>query len=64
MLSKLLIDMTGIARSLRMNKDEEADLINEIVIAQGELLRLMIWAKRLYTDLEPLKKLLILDENK
>ena len=47
-----------------MTRDEEADLINEIVIAQGELLRLMIWAKRLYTDLEPLKKLLILDENR
>ena len=47
-----------------MDRDDEADLINKIVIAQGELLRLMIWAKRLYNDLEPLKRLLILDENK
>jgi len=28
-----------------MTRDEEADLINEIVIAQGELLRLIIWLK-------------------
>lgn len=47
-----------------MTKEEEADLINKIAIAQGELIRLVVWAKRLYNDLEPLKRLLILEENK
>jgi len=47
-----------------MTRDEEADLINKLVIVQGELLRLIIWAKRLYNDIEPLKRLLILDENR
>ena len=64
MPNKPLTDMKGIQRSSRMNKDEEADLINKLVIVQGELLRLIIWAKRLYNDIEPLKRLLILDENK
>lgn len=47
-----------------IDKDEYAELINKIVIAQGETLRLITWAKKLYEDLEPLKRLLIMEENK
>ena len=39
-----------------MNREQKADLINRIVASQGELQRLMIWASRLFDDLEKLKR--------
>jgi len=39
-----------------MNREQKADLINRIVVSQGELQRLMIWASRLFDDLEKLKR--------
>ena len=45
-----------------MNRDEKADLINKIVASQGELQRLMIWASRLFDDLEKLKREVMLSD--
>ena len=63
MLNKLLTDMKGIQRSSRMNKEQKADLINKIVVSQGELQRLMIWASRLFDDLEKLKMEVMVGED-
>lgn len=38
---------------------DKADILNKIVIAQGEIQRIIIWLSRLYGDLEELKKLMI-----
>jgi hypothetical protein len=39
-----------------LDKEQLADLINLIVSTQGELQRLMIWASRLFDDLEKFKR--------
>ena len=44
--------MTAIDRNSSMT----VELLNKIAITQGELQRLMIWASRLFDDLEKLKR--------
>jgi len=42
-----------------MDKEQKADLINKICMAQGEIQRVMIWLSRLHKDLDGLLKELV-----
>jgi len=45
-----------------MESNEKVDLLNKIIATQGDLQRLMIWASRLFDDLEKLKREVMLED--
>jgi hypothetical protein len=43
--------------------EKTVDMINKVVIAQGEIQRIMIWLSRLHKDLQEFEKELIIERN-
>jgi hypothetical protein len=46
-----------------MDKETVVDLINKVVIAEGEIQRSIIWLSRLHGDLQELTKKLICERD-
>lgn len=46
-----------------MDKESICDLLNKVIIAQGESQRVIIWLSRFYEDLEKLKRELIAERD-
>ena len=49
--------------TLMTDHEKTVDMINKVVIAQGEIQRIMIWLSRLHKDLQEFEKKLIMDRN-